>query len=456
MKYQIEEYVIIEYDEEYSYIFLKRRKGKNSRIIRLNSMGKRILELLKENKTVEEISHQIIKICKETLDEKEILKDIQSFLVSLETLGIIKRANSMESGVNQNITSSKSNYSFTQELGKIQEKYHKEGKPYKVFVELTYQCNLRCKHCYRQEHVYNNIQTHDFLQKERVLELFDELEKIGIIEVFLTGGEPFLHPDIFEILEYGAKKNFLLSVFTNGNVLSELQNVIRIKNLPLYDIRVSVYGGTEHHDSITGVKGSCEKSHKALELLNEHMGIGTGVFVLTKDNFNDYVNIVEEFKNKKIKLSINPILLPTSEGGMEPTEMRISNKQYRKFLEDIEVPLYGSKCSAGMSKFRVTATGEINPCEYMEEWVFGNIYNDKFDEVLFSKRRQEFLEYFMPIIRDHSCNSCKIRNMCNFCPAIFKIEMGDYNLPSKYICEITKEKVAFMELNKKEYKIIDE
>lgn len=169
-----------------------------------------------------------------------------------------------------------------------------------------------------------------------------------------------------------------------------------------------------------------------------------GVFVLTKDNFDEYPTVVKAFKEKGIKLSVNPILLPTSDGGLQPIEMRITSEQYRKFLSDVEIPLYGSTCSAGMSKFRVTAEGKVIPCEYMEEWVFGNIYQNSFSEAIHSNKRKEFLKFFLPIVNKHSCNTCELRSMCNFCPAVFKIETGDYDNPTKYICEITEEKVAFL------------
>lgn len=441
MKYKISEYVIVKYDENNFYFFLKKRPKTNARIIRLNAMGKWILNLLEAGKTIDDIIQQIEANYQNLPGRDVILKDIKNCIKSLISVGIIKSEEKQNEDL---MVESSSNFSYMKEIEKIQKKYHSEGKPYKVFIELTYRCNLKCRHCYRQEYVYNSDQRNYFLPKERLFKLFDEFEKSGVVEIFLTGGEPFLHPDIYEILEYASKKNFLLSVFTNGNALSELKNVRKIQKLSIYDIRVSIYGRTQHHDSITQVKGSCEKSHRALELLNKYMGIGTGVFVLTKDNFEDYQMVVHEFKSKNIKLSINPILLPTSEGGVQPLKLRITNYQYRKFLSDVEVPLYGSICSAGMSKFRVTAEGKIIPCEYMHEWVFGDIFVNTFNDAVTSRKRKEFLRFFVPIIQKHSCNSCEYRGMCNFCPAVFKIETGDYNVPSQYTCAMTREKEYFL------------
>lgn len=229
MKYLIEQYIIIKYNSDYSYIFLKKREKKNARIIRLNEIGKVILKLLEEGREIEDILEYILKNYEELPNRNKILQDINAYVKSLKMAGVIKAKDFIEKDTSMQSQYIESNLSFVKELEKIQKKYHSEEKPYKVFIELTYQCNLKCIHCYRQEHVYNATKKTVFLSKEKILELFDEFEENGVVEVYITGGEPFLHPDIYEILKYGSRKNFLLSVFTNGNSLSDIQNIMKIK-----------------------------------------------------------------------------------------------------------------------------------------------------------------------------------------------------------------------------------
>ncbi|NPV28125.1 MAG: radical SAM protein [Firmicutes bacterium] len=78
--------------------------------------------------------------------------------------------------------------------------------PLVVTVELTNQCNLRCRHCYASagEKLYNE------LSLAEVKELLGELSRLGTMEVEFSGGEPLLRPDLFEIIAYAKTWIFLL------------------------------------------------------------------------------------------------------------------------------------------------------------------------------------------------------------------------------------------------------
>lgn len=444
MEYEIKPHIEIKYNEDNTYILLKKRSPTMNRIIKINKTGNLIFQMLKKGYDEERIYKNII-IKNQNLED--VKKDINDFILQLEKSDIL-----VNKEVNEKQTNDKnnSNYVYINELEKIQKKYLREGKVYKVFVEITYKCNLRCKHCYKQEKVYRDKNKSKFLDKKKIFDLFDEFEEQGVVEVFLTGGEPFLHPNIFEILEYGSKKNFLLTILTNANELAKEGNIDKIKNLNIYDIRISFYGTQLRHDMVTRVKGSYDKSYRALQFINKYMKIGTGVFVLTEENFDDCIQEIKRLKKENYKLSINPMITPTANGNMEPVKLRISIEQYRKFLQEIKIPIYGSSCSAGQNKLRIMADGQVIPCEYMEEWNFGNINENTFFEIIKGEKRKEFVKFISEIIEKHSCNKCNYRKVCNFCPAIFKIESGDYNKASEYICEISKEKEEYLKNIKKE------
>lgn len=88
-------------------------------------------------------------------------------------------------------------------IKEIQEYYVIRNKPYKVFLELTYNCNLRCPHCYIQEDLNKREK---FRDKKEILNLIDEMEKQGVVELNITGGEATLHPDFLEIIRYATSK----------------------------------------------------------------------------------------------------------------------------------------------------------------------------------------------------------------------------------------------------------
>lgn len=83
-----------------------------------------------------------------------------------------------------------------------------------LFIELTNQnCNLRCKHCYIDFEPYKKIK--DFIPIEQIKEALKDLESYNLKMIYLTGGEPLLHPDFNTILRF-CLKHKPVTIFSNG------------------------------------------------------------------------------------------------------------------------------------------------------------------------------------------------------------------------------------------------
>ncbi|HDR7888519.1 TPA: radical SAM protein [Bacillus toyonensis] len=91
------------------------------------------------------------------------------------------------------------------------------SSPVIAFIEITNLCNLRCKHCYAD----SAFKRPNEMSTEAILKLIDELADMGVLQVFLTGGEVFSHPDAVKIINYARTKPFLTQVFTNGLLITE-------------------------------------------------------------------------------------------------------------------------------------------------------------------------------------------------------------------------------------------
>lgn len=115
-----------------------------------------------------------------------------------------------------------------------------------VLIEITGKCNLRCKYCYNEKYLHQKPE--DELTTEQVYSIFDQFVDFDLMGVGISGGEPFLRQDLFEILEYS---KFPISVLTNGTLLSS--NVInRLKKIQNFrELRVSL-DGFAGHDTIRG------------------------------------------------------------------------------------------------------------------------------------------------------------------------------------------------------------
>src|SRR5215217_2962026 len=95
----------------------------------------------------------------------------------------------------------------------IQEESPKGHIPLYVQIELTWRCNWRCVHCYQDRHDLQILTT------DQVKALIKELHDNGTMHIVITGGEPLLRKDIFEILEYIRSNDIIITLYSNGQVI---------------------------------------------------------------------------------------------------------------------------------------------------------------------------------------------------------------------------------------------
>lgn len=434
---------VIEIENENGYYIIPKKRGLAPRLLEINEVGHDILNYLHSGIPIEKLTETLCvdyDISQFDNIQCEVQQDVREFVSFLVRSSIlIMESNVIEEEAYSSLKQA-SEQGYLDKYALIQKNFTAEKRPFKFFIELTYKCNLRCIHCYRGEGVNSSCASNVFLEKERVIHLIDEIEHIGAVEVIFTGGEPFLHPNILDILKYATSKNFLVTVLTNGNYLSNIEKVKELKECDIYDIRVSIYGCEENHDVMTTIKGSYKRSIQALRNLNKTLGIGTAVYVVTRLNYVDHEKVINFFMNEGINVSVNPSLTPTSEGNLDPLKLRITPEMFYSIATEHKLPLSGTSCSAGLSRFRISPNGDLSPCELIPDITFGNVYKNDLDEILKSTDRTEFIDWFCKIIANHVCNDCSNRTICNFCPALFKLENKGYDIPSNYLCAITQMK----------------
>lgn len=421
------------------YLYPKKR-GRSQCLIELDKMGYIFWQQLKNGQdmdiAVENICNQFAISDMET--KKCVKRDMEEFSDTLKEAGMY--IGSRHGQVQDGIRSDVSEISFSEKFSEMQKYYTSNRKLFKFFIELTYSCNLRCRHCYRGEEVKDINSGKDFLSSEVVCRLLDQIEEMGGVEVIFTGGEPFLHPDIFGILEHASKKNLIITVLSNGNYLTDRKQVEKLKEYDIFDIRISLYGLQKCHDAMTMVAGSFEKSLTALKNIHEILDIGTGAVVVTKENYHECEQLISLLKEEGINVAVNSSITPTAKGNIEPLGFRISVKEYEELVEKFHLPLTGTTCTAGISRFRINPKGDVNPCELIPGYRFGNVYINSLEEIMCGEARKNFIDMFSDILEEHICNDCVYRKECNFCPALFLQENGSFQEPSDYLCQITKQK----------------
>ena len=130
-------------------------------------------------------------------------------------------------------------------------------------------CNITCSHCFNNSGP--NVRTFGFLSIEKVREEIKNAVRVGVKEIFFTGGEPFLHPDLPEMLAFSLK-HAPTTVLTNGMLINDriAERLAAIERSARYslEIRVSLDGYTEEmNDAIRG-EGVFRSALEAVRRLN--------------------------------------------------------------------------------------------------------------------------------------------------------------------------------------------
>jgi heme d1 biosynthesis radical SAM protein NirJ len=149
-----------------------------------------------------------------------------------------------------------------------------------VIWNLIRRCNLTCKHCYS---ISADTDFPNELSTEQVFAVMDDLKAFGVPVLILSGGEPLLRPDIFEIAHRAKAMGFYTALSTNGTLIDE-GNIEQIAEAGFDYLGISIDGIRETHDRFRRKEGAFDASMAALRRCRE-LGIKVGLrFTMTQDN----------------------------------------------------------------------------------------------------------------------------------------------------------------------------
>ena len=192
---------------------------------------------------------------------------------------------------------------FMQEIARPTPLGPKRNPPGPVVIwNLIRRCNLTCKHC------YSISADKDFpgeLSTAEVFTVMDDLKRFRVPVLILSGGEPLLHPDIFEISHRAKEMGFYVGLSSNGTLIDE-SNIGRIAAVGYDYVGVSLDGIQATHDKFRRMAGAYDKSMHGIRLCKAR-GIKVGIrFTLTQDNAHDLpglLHLMEEEELDKFYLS---------------------------------------------------------------------------------------------------------------------------------------------------------
>ena len=284
--------------------------------------------------------------------------------------------------------------------------------PTSVDLFITSRCNLNCVHCFSG----TEDQVAHELSIEEVESVLDQLEKLGVLELRINGGEPLLHPRIDEILMTLKHRRLRTVILTNGTQLDEEKARLLEESgvTPTISVDDSY---AEGHDLFRGVKGSFQGAIEALKLLQRN-GVQYGInCCLHKRNLGNHRKIIDlAIRYGACRIAF--LDLKPSARIRKNTEWRPSHSEYQQALPELMLdrirykrkidvaldtfltcqPLKESvsearrgyvSCQAGRNRLSIDSNGSIYPCNLVisdPKWNMGNIRNEKISEIWFSKR----------------------------------------------------------------------
>ena len=165
-----------------------------------------------------------------------------------------------------------------------------------VIWNLVRRCNLTCKHC------YSISADKDFageLTTDEVFRVMDDLKAFKVPGLILSGGEPLLRPDIFDIAGRSKTMGFFTALSSNGTLIDEAMTR-RIATTDFDYVGVSLDGLETVHDRFRRKQGAFAASLKAIRLCRD-AGLKVGVrFTLTQDNFADFPGLLKLVEDEGI------------------------------------------------------------------------------------------------------------------------------------------------------------
>ena len=316
-------------------------------------------------------------------------------------------------------------------------------------LELTYRCNLHCRHCYTDP--YNHK---DWLPQElslhEIMRLIDEMAEVGILWLNLTGGEVFQHPRFWEIYEHAYQRGFLLQLYTNGTLFTDAI-VARLRSQPPFTIDISCHSVDEaSFDWFTQVPGSFRAFLRGMELLRKAelpFTLKTKGMNWNRQELPEIKRFVESFGQL---FSITTSLSPRLDGDLSSLSYRMAPADVATLQEDamggspseeacrtatelLQQPanrLY--RCGCGTNTIHISARGELGTCtlQYERRYSLRSYSLREAIERLFQELNS--LRY----TSDSPCRTCELQSFCDKKPTEARWECGNPEAPIPYDCDV--------------------
>lgn len=332
--------------------------------------------------------------------------------------------------------------------------YRSLKAPINVDLEVTGRCSLRCSHCYNY---WRSEEQHPQLDMKQLNYILDELERNDVMELTVTGGEPFLVPDlVLKILERAKKAAFSVSINSNLTLMtSEIASKLSVHRP---NVMTSLFSHDPAvHDSITGLQGSHRKTLNAIKLMHDHrMPVAVNMVVSPK-NYEDIYktgNLVHDLgvrtftavrasppvwanDRSQYTLSREQVIGTLDVLVQLHDELRLHTGNQNCYplcmIDDWSkyAALHLRNCAAGVYHCAIGADGNVRSCVQSDS-NYGNLFEEELGTIW--KRMEPWRKgEYLP----EKCSVCPLLSQCSGgCRADAQIHTGRINAMDIY-CDLS-------------------
>ncbi len=337
------------------------------------------------------------------------------------------------------------------------------GAPFQVVWDVTYACNLRCKHCYATA----GKPLSDELTTEEALDAIDKFDRLGVTIISFSGGEPLVRKDIFDLISYAVSKGIYVAVATNGTLITE-EMARKMKENGVGYVQISLDGTKKTHDTFRGISGCYDKTVEGIKnAVKEGLFVNVSMTV-TKLNITEVPKVIDLCERLNVDWFMHYNFIPTGRGrdivdlDLSPEEREellklLYNKNHKSRLSLlstapqfarvslqcgagfvpthfynvnareglIQLAEFIGGCGAGRFYMSMRANGDIQPCVFFPLKV-GNILEDNLEDLWLHNHVFEDLRNRNMI---EGCGGCEYRYYCGGCRARAYSYYGDYSKP---------------------------
>ena len=321
--------------------------------------------------------------------------------------------------------------------------------PFIVEYEITTRCNFRCIHCY-----CNAGSKHpNELSFDEIKNLILQVKEAKVWILDIVGGEPLVHPKIFDVLSFAKEVNQKVMINTNGSLATK-ETVKKIKKVnPNVLIGVSLDGPDPETNDIIRGKGNFEKAINGVKNFVKEGFRVTILNVINKINWKKFEDLVKLSLDLNVSSIYVDRFVPVGRGRLNAHILDMSDdewieaiKHVREVIEKfsnkivfyVEDSINGEPCSAGITHASILVDGTVVPCghfRYEKKFYMGNIKEKSFKEIW-----ENFdPEKVFPV--HEKCKKCPLyiaENCKGGCKAISYFRYGKISEEDKIICKLWK------------------